>query len=80
MNKINSENQKSKYNYYFHNGIWARNIIEQVMDYYDSLIPAKDIGYIWQILKYLLRFPFKGNRNSDLDKIIEYIKMLKEDE
>lgn len=64
-------------NYYTHNKIQAWDIIDHAMEYFNKDIPAREIGYIWNALKYILRFPFKGNRNQDIDKAIHYLKRLK---
>lgn len=64
--------------YYKHNGIEAWDIIEVVMTYFGNDITGAEAFYTGNILKYLLRYPYKCLRNEDLDKIITYCVRLKE--
>lgn len=50
--------------------IEAINIIEQVVETYES----KTVGYlIGQVLKYVIRSPFKGTQLQDLQKAKQYL-------
>lgn len=70
-----SENEK-KESYYYHNGVMAWDIIDQIMDYHEDGLTNKEAGALYNVLKYLLRFPYKGQRDSDLNKAKEYIDQL----
>lgn len=63
--------------YYYHNGVMAWNLIDEILDYHEGNLTNREAGILYNILKYLLRFPYKGQRESDLDKAIEYIEQLK---
>lgn len=78
LKTTNIHNNTTEENYYLHNDIMAIDIMDLVCDYYEGELPTRDCVKLWTALKYLLRFPFKGQRNSDLDKAIEYIKALEE--
>ena len=66
--------------YYNQNGIEAWDIIKQVMDFHEGKISNNEAGILYNMMKYLLRFPYKGQFNSDLDKICVYAQELKRDE
>lgn len=66
--------------YYNQNGIEAWDIIHQVMEYHEGNISNKEAGILYNIMKYLMRFPYKGQRNSDLDKVCDYAEQLKVNE
>lgn len=67
-------------NYYKPHDIEAWDLIEYAMKYYRSDIDGSEAFYIGNILKYLLRFKYKGQRNSDLNKIQMYCERLKDEE
>lgn len=60
-------------NHYYHNGIMAWDIIDKIMDYYGDKIDGSLGFYLGNIFKYLLRFIFKGQAKSDLEKVKVYI-------
>lgn len=64
--------------YYNQNGIEAWDIIKQVMKFHEGNITNNEAGIVYNIMKYLLRFPYKGQRNDDLDKVCVYVGELKE--
>lgn len=51
--------------HYVQNGVEAIDIIEHVVASYSDPIEA---GLVWQILKYLIRAPHKGDKVTDLRK------------
>lgn len=59
--------------YYTHNGITAWDIIDIIMDYYGDSIDGSQAFYLGNIFKYLFRFKFKGQLQSDLEKAKDYI-------
>ena len=65
--------ERKKPNHYYHNGIMAWDIIDRIMDYYGNEIDGSLGFYLGNIFKYLLRFKFKGQAQSDLEKIKIYV-------
>lgn len=63
--------------YYYHNGVMAWDLIDEILDYHEGNLTNREAGILYNIMKYLLRFPYKGQRESDLNKAIEYIEQLK---
>lgn len=74
-NGINNQdsNKEQADNHYFHNGIMAWDIINEILNYHEGGINNREAGIIYNIMRYLLRFPYKGQRNSDLKKAQKYI-------
>lgn len=71
------DDKKDNDHYYNQNGIEAWDIIDQVMEFHEGNISNKEAGILYNMMKYLLRFPYKGQWNSDLDKICVYAQELK---
>ena len=65
-------------NHYFHNGIMAWDIIDQIMDYYGNDVDGSLGFYLGNIFKYLLRFKYKDQAQSDLEKVKVYIDRIME--
>lgn len=63
-------------NYYFHNGLAAWDIIDTIQAYHNDGIDNTEAGYLFCIMKYLLRYPYKGNSSGDLEKAKTYIDRL----
>ena len=62
--------------YYFHNGLAAWDIIDTIQAYHNDGIDNTEAGYLFCIMKYLLRYPYKGNSSGDLEKAKTYIDRL----
>lgn len=71
-------NDTDNNHYYNQNGIEAWDIINQVMEFHEGNISNKEAGILYNIMKYLLRFPYKGQREDDLNKVIVYVKELRD--
>lgn len=63
-------------NYYFHNGLAAWDIIDTIQEYHSDGIDNTEAGYLFCIMKYLLRYPYKGDSEGDLKKSIKYIERI----
>ena len=64
-------------NHYKPNDIEAYDIINTVFTYFGSDLTNTEAFYIGNILKYLLRYKYKGQKEDDIEKLIEYAKKLK---
>ena len=64
-------------NHYKPNDIEAYDIINTVFTYFGSDLTNIEAFYIGNILKYLLRYKYKGQKEDDIEKLIEYAKKLK---
>lgn len=62
--------------HYFRNGKVAWEIIEDVLDFHEGGISNKQAGILYNIMKYVLRYPYKGNPADDLRKVKVYIDRL----
>lgn len=76
LQKINKSDSDD--NYYHHNGKEAWDIIDQVQNHLEDGADNVEAGYIFNIMKYLLRYPYKGNSEEDLNKAKTYIDRLKD--
>lgn len=56
--------------HYIQDGVEAIDIIEHIVKSYGDPVEA---GLVWQILKYLIRAPFKGEKTTDLRKAQFYL-------
>ena len=65
-------------NHYLHNGIMAWDIIDKIMDYYGNDIDGSLGFYLGNIFKYLLRFKYKDQAQSDLEKVKVYVDRIME--
>ena len=63
-------------NHYKPNDIEAYDIINTVFTYFGSDLTNIEAFYIGNILKYLLRYKYKGQKEDDLKKLIEYVNKL----
>lgn len=61
--------------YYTRNGFKAKDIIKDLLTYLD--LDAYHSWVVGNALKYICRYPFKGNWNQDLSKAQEYLEWLK---
>ena len=68
------------HSYYNPNGIVAWDLIDTVLSFYGSDLSPSECFNIGNILKYLLRFKYKGQALSDLDKAIDYLKRVKREQ
>ena len=57
--------------YQLGNGLEAIDMIEAVIARYENPVIA---GLIWQVLKYAIRAPEKGNMQQDLQKAEVYLR------
>lgn len=62
--------------YYNQNGIEAWDIINQVLEFHEDNITNREAGLLYNIMKYLLRYPYKGQSESDLEKVKVYLAEL----
>ena len=65
-------------NYYKPHDIEAWDVIEKVLSFYGSDLTGAECFYIGNILKYLLRFKYKGQAQSDLEKVKVYVDKIME--
>ena len=65
-------------NHYYHNGIMAWDIIDIIMNYYGDDVDGSLGFYLGNIFKYLLRFKYKDQAKSDLEKVKVYIDRIME--
>lgn len=68
-----------KQNYYNRNGIEAKDIIRAIYQYYGSDLSSWEAACIYNIVKYLMRYKYKGNAKKDLDKLIVNVNWLKKE-
>lgn len=66
--------------YYKPHDVSAWDLIESVLEYYGNDLSPSECFDIGNILKYLLRFKYKGQALSDLDKAIDYLKRVKREQ
>lgn len=69
--------EKELDHYYNQHDTEAWDIIGQVLDFHEGTISNREAGYMYCIMKYLLRFPYKGEHDTDLEKAKTYIDQLK---
>lgn len=62
--------------YYNPHGIEAWEVIEKALAFYGGDLNSSEAFYIGNILKYVLRYPYKGQKESDLEKAITYLGRL----
>lgn len=73
------EKPKAEPKHYKRNGISVNgDILKVIYDFYGNDLTAKEGFYIGNIIKYLMRFQYKDDPISDLDKLIRYAEMLKD--
>lgn len=70
------EEKDLKSDYYFHNGIEAWDIINNIQKYHNDGIDNVEAGLLFNVFKYLLRYPYKGDSEGDLKKSIKYIERI----
>ena len=71
------ETEEETVNYYKPHGTEAWDVIDSVLSFYGADLKGAEPFYIGNILKYLLRYKYKGQAQSDLDKLIRYVEKLK---
>lgn len=80
----NEENDSSPIpnDYYTHNSKEAWDIIQEIQEFHNDGIDNVEAGLLFNVMKYLLRYPYKGYAIEDLekaktyiDKIINYISL-----
>lgn len=64
-------------NYYKPHDTEAWDLIDQVLTYYGSDLTGGEPFYIGNIMKYLLRYKYKGKAEEDINKLIRYAQKLK---
>lgn len=62
--------------YYTHNDIAAWDIIDEIQEYHSDGIDNIEAGLLFNVFKYLLRYPYKGDSTGDLEKSIKYIERI----
>ena len=73
MNKVKHQS------YYKRNGIEASGIIRLVLEFLGDGITGYEAFCVANVLKYVLRYKFKGKPKEDLDKARTYLEFLKEE-
>lgn len=68
--------KKLSKDYYQKNGIECLDIINDILNFWNLDIKA---FYLGNAIKYEMRAPYKGDFEGDIDKAIDYLKMLKAD-
>lgn len=59
-------------------GIQVKDVIKKIVN--DADLPTNNCyGLVWNMMKYLLRFPYKGKEIQDLRKAIQLGKLLEEE-
>lgn len=66
--------------YYKRHGIEVKDVLDQIYTFFDNDITPKEGAYIFNIVKYLMRYKFKDDPISDLEKLETYLEWLKEEE
>ena len=69
---LNFHKAEQTSNHYYHNSIMAWDVIDKALDYHEGGISNKESGVLYNIFKYLLRYPYKGQSKSDLEKVKVY--------
>ena len=64
--------------YYTRNGLKAKDIINDLLTFLD--LDSYESWIVGNALKYICRYPFKGNWNQDISKAQEYLEWLKIEE
>lgn len=72
-------NNVQKQNYYYRNGIEVKDIIRDVLDFFGSDLTGYEASCVYNVLKYLMRYKFKGNPEQDLNKAIIELEWLKDE-
>lgn len=62
--------------YYYRNGIEVIDVINTVFKFFGSDLSSMESACIYNILKYLMRYKYKGNPEQDLRKVIVNIEWL----
>ena len=68
-----------KMDYYERNDVKVFDIIDLTYKFFGDDINSKEAFYIGNIIKYLMRYKFKGDPNRDLDKLDDYLNLLNEE-
>lgn len=69
---------EKKPSHYYRNGVEVREILELIFKFFGDDVTAEEGGVIFNIVKYLMRYKFKGNPIKDLDKLSVYLDWLKD--
>lgn len=72
-------NEVEKQNYYNRNGIEVKNVIRDIYRFFGSDLSSWESACIYNIMKYLMRYKYKGNSEEDLDKLIVNVNWLKKE-
>ena len=73
MNKVEHQS------YYKRNGIEAKDVIRLVLEFLGDGITNYEAACVYNVLKYLMRYKFKGNPEQDLNKAIIELEWLKDE-
>ena len=63
--------------YYKQNGVNCLKVIKSVIQFWGNNAKGIKAFYLGNILKYIIRAPYKGDYKKDLDKAIDYLEKLK---
>lgn len=66
-------------NYYHRNGIEVMDVIKMMNQFFGSAMSGVEHGYIFNVIKYLMRYKFKEDPVKDLNKAKVYIDYLIEE-
>lgn len=72
---IKMESKKSP-NYYYQNGVDCLDVISDVLDFWQA--KGDDAFYLGNVIKYVMRAPYKNDFGGDIDKAIDYLNKLKD--
>lgn len=64
-------------NYYNRNGVEVYEILDLIYKFFGDDLNAKEGFYVGNIVKYLMRYKFKGDPSGDLEKLEEYLEYLR---
>lgn len=71
--------EEVKNDYYNRNGVQVMEILNSIYQFFGDDLNAKEGFYIGNIIKYLMRYKFKGDPNRDLDKLDDYLCLLNDE-
>ena len=62
--------------HYFKNGVDCLDVISDVLDFWQA--KGDNAFYLGNIIKYIMRAPYKNDFGGDIDKAIDYLNKLKD--
>lgn len=75
---MKSKMEEERNDYYKRNGVEVKEILSLIYRFFGDDLNAQEGFYLGNVIKYLMRFKFKGNPEQDLNKLEEYLSWLRD--